>query len=53
MVLSNCSSCPTNVPIFDGQKCVACPGFTYFNNQTGVCQKCEDGKTYNSETRNC
>ena len=52
-MLSSCSSCPTNVPIFDGQKCVACPEFTYFNGEAGACLKCENGKTYNIKTKNC
>lgn len=29
--LKNCTDCPSEVPIFDGSKCVACPEFSYYD----------------------
>jgi hypothetical protein len=46
-------NCPAEVPIFNGEKCVACPDNNYYNPTVLRCQACPDGFYYSKENKKC
>lgn len=52
-MLKNCTDCPSEVPIFDENKCVACPNQTLYDKESKECIACKGGKVYNEQTKTC
>jgi hypothetical protein len=51
--VKTCTYCPAANPLFDGQKCVACPPNQYYNQNSNTCIPCQSNKVYDQPTNTC
>ena len=48
-----CVDCPSEVPFFNGEKCVPCENGQFYNNLARACESCTLGRIYSAREKKC